>query len=75
MTPWCSPTWSKTEKGIFVRGDVLEDLLDEWEDIFIPESQIDEDSDLHLGSSVGDEGKLIITKWLADKRGWLDVLE
>ncbi len=48
----------ETDKGIWVDID--------GDDHFIPQSQIDEDSEVW---KKGDEGVLIITDWLADERG------
>lgn len=39
---------------------------DEW----IPFSQIAEDSEINRESEAGDEGTLIISKWIAEQKGW-----
>lgn len=39
---------------------------DEW----IPLSQIAEDSEINRESDVGDEGTLIMSKWIAEQKGW-----
>jgi hypothetical protein len=35
---------------------------------WVPKKQITDDSEVY---SVGDEGQLCITEWLAEQRGWL----
>lgn len=44
-----------------------------WEDeaIWVPTSQIELDSEIDSDSDPGDMGDLVITAWLARKRGWL----
>ena len=45
---------------------------DGWdEDLWFPDSQIDDDSEIYSGSSRGDTGKLIITEWIAKQKGIL----
>lgn len=39
-------------------------------DVWVPDSQIHDDSDLHMKSKPGEGGKLVVTKWLAEQRGW-----
>lgn len=39
------------------------------EEVWIPKSQIDEDSDIGDGSEKGDEGELTIPQWLAEAKG------
>jgi hypothetical protein len=51
----------ETDKGIWVVADDLDDSE------FIPQSQIDDDSEVW---KKGDEGTLIISDWLARERGW-----
>lgn len=36
---------------------------------WIPESQIDNDSELHMGEDVGTEGTLVISRWIANQKG------
>ena len=36
---------------------------------WIPKSQIDDDSEVY---EKGHEGKLVITRWLAKQKGWID---
>ena len=54
---------AKTDKAILV-------VDDEDNEVWIPESQIDDDSEIWSSSEVGDEGKLVIPEWLARKKGW-----
>ena len=41
------------------------------EEVWIPNSQIDDDSEIWGESDKGEEGKLVISEWLATKKGWL----
>jgi hypothetical protein len=52
-----------TKQSILV---YTEDFGEEW----IPLSQIHDDSELYDNAKRGDEGELVVTQWLADKRGW-----
>ena len=54
----------KTEKGLWLRFDV-----DPYEDVFIPDSQISDDSDVYMKTEVGRSGTIIITEWIAQKKG------
>jgi len=51
----------QTDKGIWVEADDLDG------ETFIPESQIDEDSEVY---KKGTEGDLIVSDWFARQRGW-----
>jgi len=51
----------ETDKGIWVEADDLDEAA------FIPQSQIDDDSEVW---QKGDEGDLIVSDWLARERGW-----
>ena len=43
---------------------------DEWdEDLWFPDSQIDDDSEIYSGSDRGDTGKLVVTEWIAKQKG------
>jgi hypothetical protein len=64
-----------TSEGIWVQGEVFESLFDVWDDVFITETQIDEDSDLDMSSEEGDEGELRISTWFVDRKGWREALE
>lgn len=55
---------AKTENAI-----LLED--EDGEEVWIPNSQIDDDSEIWNESEKGEEGKLVISEWLATKKGWL----
>jgi len=37
----------------------------------IPDSQIDDDSELHLDSTPGEFGDLVVSAWIAEKKGLL----
>lgn len=52
----------QSEKAILVSAPDFDD--DEW----IPQSQITDDSEVW---KEGDEGKLVVTEWFAEKKGWL----
>lgn len=41
------------------------------EEVWIPLSQIHDDSEIWDESKVGEQGKLVIPEWLATKKGWL----
>jgi hypothetical protein len=41
------------------------------EEVWIPSSQVDDDSEIWDDSKVGEQGKLVIPEWLATKKGWL----
>lgn len=42
----------------------------DWDEAkWIPESQIDDDSELHLAEDVGTEGTLVISGWIASQKG------
>ena len=41
------------------------------EEVWIPLSQIHDDSEIWDESKVGETGKLVIPEWLATKKGWL----
>jgi len=53
----------KTAKAILVEA---EDGEEHW----IPFSQIHDDSEIYESSKKDDEGKLVISEWLAKKIGW-----
>lgn len=39
-------------------------------EVWIPESQIDADSEIWSFTDIGTQGKLVIPEWLAKKKGW-----
>lgn len=39
-------------------------------EIWIPDSQIHDDSEVYMSTKPGDSGKLVVTNWLAEQRGW-----
>lgn len=62
----------ETERALLVvaRDDRAEALLEaEGGEAWVPKSQIDEDSEVWKG---GQEGRLVVTAWLARKKGWED---
>lgn len=55
-------------KCIYEKGDaILVEAPDFDEPEWIPQSQVDDDSEVY---ERGTEGTLIVTDWLAEKRGW-----
>ena len=56
-----------TEKALLVEDEDDED----GEEVWIPHSQIHDDSELWDESKKGDRGKLVISEWMAKKIGWL----
>lgn len=50
-----------TDKGLWISADDFD------ENEFIPQSQIDDDSEVY---KEGHEGTLIVSDWFARKRGW-----
>lgn len=57
--------------GLSLLCKVLESscTLKEGEDFWVPLSQVHDDSEVY---QLGDRGKLIVSNWLADERGWSD---
>jgi hypothetical protein len=51
-----------TDKAILVSAPDLD------EQVWIPQSQIDDDSEVY---KKGTEGKLVVSDWFAQKRGWI----
>jgi hypothetical protein len=39
-------------------------------EVFVPLSQIQDDSEIYEASEVGDEGNLVVPAWLAIREGW-----
>ena len=60
-------------KCIIVRvddpADGMEEHISAGDDLLIPVSQIDDDSEVY---EVGHEGELVITEWLAGQREWTE---
>ena len=54
----------QTDKAILV---IIPDL-DKGEPVWIPQTQVHEDSDCH---KLGTSGKLIVTEWFAERKGWV----
>lgn len=52
----------ETTRAILVTN--AENELDEF---WLPKSTVHDDSEVY---SVGDEGKLIVVRWMAEKKGW-----
>lgn len=43
---------------------------EDWDEpLWFPDSQIDADSELYMESEAGDTGKLVVTRWIAEKKG------
>ena len=58
---------AKTDKAILVEAEFLEGLDDDVR--WFPFSQIDDDSEIWGKSEKGEVGDLVITKWIAEKKG------
>lgn len=41
----------------------------ETQEIWIPKSQIDDDSSIYSSRQVGETGELVLPEWLADEKG------
>jgi hypothetical protein len=54
----------KTEAALLVEDE-------DGEEVWIPNSQVHDDSEIWDESKIGEEGKLVIPEWLALKKGWL----
>lgn len=55
----------KTEKALLIENG-------EGEEHWIPFSQIHDDSEIYENAKKGDQGKLVISEWLAKKCGWVE---
>ncbi len=53
----------ETPNGFWIQAPIFD------EDVFVPESQIHEDSE--VSKSANNSGTLIVKDWLAEKRGWI----
>lgn len=53
----------ETDKGFWIEAPEFD------EDVFVPESQITDDSD--ISKTANRSGTLVVTDWLAEKKGWL----
>lgn len=51
-----------TDKAILVRADEFD------EPVWIPQSQVHEDSEVW---KLGQTGDLVVTEWFAEKQGWI----
>ena len=56
-----------TGKALLVRNKRCSEF--DGEDIWVPQSQITDDSDIWRD---GDEGTLTVTEWFAEKKGWME---
>jgi hypothetical protein len=45
---------------------------DEGEEVWIPFSQIHDDSEIWEDSKKGEKGKIVVSEWIAKKVGWLE---
>lgn len=57
----------ETERAILVRSEEFDEIEGEI-DVWIPKSQIDDDSEVY---KLKTEGTLIVTEWFAEQKGWL----
>lgn len=64
-------TLCEKAKVLYVADKSVKFRTVEYGEQFIPKSQIHDDSEVHGKSKVGKVGKLVITSWLAEQRGWL----
>lgn len=55
---------AKSAKAILVEDE-------DGNEVWSPNSQIDDDSEIWEDSEKGEEGKLVISEWLATQKGWL----
>lgn len=51
-----------TDKGLWIQGPDFD------EDVFVPQSQIDDESEVW---KEGQEGELVVSAWFAGRRGWV----
>lgn len=59
-----------TENGLLIVGDAVENVTGEKQK-WIPRTAVHEDGAIRLGADAGDEGLLMIRRWLAEKEGWI----
>lgn len=64
-------TYSKqvTVKHITEKALLVED--EEGEEVWVPHSQIHDNSEIWDESKKGESGKLVISEWMAKRIGWL----
>ena len=55
----------KTPKGLWLEFEEAD------EDLFIPDSQISDDSPIYMKSKIGSTGTVIMTEWIAQQKGLL----
>ena len=60
---------AKTSKALLVEAKALEGLDDDAR--WFPLSQIDDDSEIFGSTQKGEIGDLVVTKWIAEKKGLL----
>lgn len=58
----------KTAGAVLCEHELLDEIPNE-KDRWIPWSQVDDDSEIMEASNKGDEGDLVITNWIAEKKG------
>ena len=56
-----------TPKAICVTGGDLDEIVGDGEEVWIPQSQVDDDSEV---CQKGDVGVLIVSDWIANEKGW-----
>lgn len=61
---------AKTAGAVLVDQELINEIPEE-RDRWIPWSQVDDDSEIMEASRKGDEGDLVITNWIAEKKGLL----
>jgi len=61
-------TYSLEAEAIYESPDAVLVLDDNGEEVWVPQSQIHDDSEVWRR---GDEGTLVVTDWFAKKAGWL----
>lgn len=59
---------AKTRGAVLCEHELL-DEIPESKDRWIPWSQVDDDSEIMEASNKGDEGDLVISDWIAEKKG------
>jgi hypothetical protein len=56
---------AKTDKAILVY------VHDFDEDYWIPSGQVHDNSEIYDGCDVGETGNIVVTSWIAEKKGWI----
>lgn len=61
---------AKTAGAVLVDHELINEIPEE-RDRWIPWSQVDDDSEIMESSHKGDTGDLVITSWIAERKGLL----